>query len=143
MYTIQEVADLLALHPRTVRNHVRQGRLEATRIGRQYRITAEAVAALTGRPMAAALERETVRRDRYVEVSSVVDVHAISRETAERVMNLVMGAANTRKPPDAPFRVQTVYDLERGRLKVVAIGTPEDMVSVYRMVQAVLDSEHG
>jgi excisionase family DNA binding protein len=142
LYSVQEVAELLSLHPRTVRNHIREGRLEATRIGRQYRVPAEVVAALTGEPLAHDLgRRESVRRERYVEASSVVDVHAIGRDAAERVMNLLMGAANTRRPPDPPFRVQTLYDLERGRLKIMAVGAPDDMVSVYRTVQTVLDSE--
>lgn len=142
MYTVQEVAELLSLHPRTVRNHLREGRLKATRVGRQYRIPAEAVAALTGGPVIPNREpRKNVRRERFVEVSSVMDVHAISRDTAERVTNLLEGAANSRKAPNPPFRVQTVFDLERGRLKIIAVGEPDDMLSVYRMVQAVLDSE--
>ena len=38
MYSVEQVADLLGLHVRTVRGYVRDGRLKAVRIGKQYRI---------------------------------------------------------------------------------------------------------
>ena len=51
LYSVGEVAELLGLHVRTVRNYVREGRLKAVRIGKQYRISKEDFAALTGRPV--------------------------------------------------------------------------------------------
>src|SRR5437016_63386 len=69
LYSVEQVAALLGLHVRTVRNHVRDGRLKAVRIGKQYRIAREDLAAFTGRPIAAP---ESVARQRFVEASSVV-----------------------------------------------------------------------
>src|SRR5580658_6214220 len=99
LYSVEQVADLLNLHVRTVRNYVREGRLKAVRIGKQYRIAREDLEALTGRP-AAALEREPVRRHRHVEVSSIIEVDAVSPDTANRVMNLVGGSYNSRRSRD-------------------------------------------
>ena len=53
LYSAEQVADRLGLHVRTVRNYVREGRLKAVRIGKQYRIAGEDLAALTGRPASA------------------------------------------------------------------------------------------
>lgn len=49
-YSVDQVAELLDLHVRTVRGYVRDGRLKATRIGKQYRIAREDLEAFTGRP---------------------------------------------------------------------------------------------
>ena len=38
LFTVEQVAQSLSLHVRTIRNYVRAGRLKATRIGKQYRI---------------------------------------------------------------------------------------------------------
>ncbi|MEE3921927.1 helix-turn-helix domain-containing protein [Micromonospora sp. BRA006-A] len=57
MYSVEQVADLLGLHVRTVRGYIRSGRLRATRIGKQYRIARADLDALTGRPTAAARRR--------------------------------------------------------------------------------------
>lgn len=37
-YTIQEIADLLKVSSRTVRNWINEGKLEALRFGREFRI---------------------------------------------------------------------------------------------------------
>lgn len=47
-FSVDEVAQALGLQPRTVRNYIRDGRLPAVRIGKQYRIAAADFAALTG-----------------------------------------------------------------------------------------------
>lgn len=38
-YTVEEIADLCRLSPRTIKNHILSGDLTAYKIGRQYRIT--------------------------------------------------------------------------------------------------------
>ena len=45
MYTLQEVADMLNVSNRTVRNWIKSGKLPALKIVRQYRITKEDLAA--------------------------------------------------------------------------------------------------
>src|ERR1700691_2788061 len=92
LYTIEQVAELLNLHVKTVRNYVREGRLKAVRIGKSYRIAGEDLAALTGRP-AAVCVREPVRRERYVDVSSIVEIDAISPDAASRLMNVLVAMA--------------------------------------------------
>ena len=42
-YTIEEVADILRVNPATVRKLIESGELGATRVGRQYRISQEAL----------------------------------------------------------------------------------------------------
>src|SRR3979490_2378634 len=106
LYSVEQVADRLGLHVRTVRNYVREGRLKAVRIGKQYRIAAEDVAAMTGRPVSA-LDPGPVRRERHVEVSSIVEIDAISPDLANRVTNLLMGAAKGRGQREDPLRIET------------------------------------
>ena len=38
LYSVEQVAEQLGLHVKTVRNYVRDGRLKAVRIGKQYRM---------------------------------------------------------------------------------------------------------
>ena len=38
LYSVEQVAERLGLHVKTVRSYVREGRLKAVRIGKQYRI---------------------------------------------------------------------------------------------------------
>src|SRR5450432_4172233 len=97
LYSVEEVANRLGLHVRTVRNYVREGRLKAIRIGKQYRIAADDLAVMTGRPVSS-FEPEPVRRHRHVETSSIVEIDAISLDLTSRIINMLMGASNGRGP---------------------------------------------
>jgi excisionase family DNA binding protein len=139
MYSVEQVADRLGLHVRTVRNYVREGRLKAVRIGKQYRIAAEDLAALTGRS-AAEFAREPVRRERQVEVSSIVEIDAISPEAANRITNGLVGAAKNHGQEDQALRVESIYNLERGRLKIILTGGIATVISFLRFITVYLEA---
>ncbi|MDT3440653.1 MULTISPECIES: helix-turn-helix domain-containing protein [unclassified Pseudofrankia] len=137
LYSVDRVADLLGLHVRTVRGYVRDGRLKAVRIGKQYRIAHEDLEVFTGRSVSTPTP-ETAARQRHVEVSSIVEVEAISVDTASRVSTLLTGVAVHRG--DAPVRIETVYDEERARMKIVVLADIDDTVRLLEYVKAVLES---
>lgn len=120
LYSIDQVANLLGLHVKTVRNYVRDGKLRAIRIGKSYRIAAADLEALTGQTIQ---PPAPVRRSRHVEVASVVDIDAIDKEQAMRLTTFVTASAQGRPAGDAPLRIDTIYDEERARLKVILNGS--------------------
>ncbi len=138
LFSVLEVADRLSLHVRTVRNYVREGRLKAVRIGKQYRIAREDLAALTGRP-AASFDPTPIRRNRHVEVSSIVEIDAISPETARRVTNLLVGAGIAGHQVNERLRVETIYDEERGRLKIILVGSMDNNAWAFKAISGVLE----
>ena len=130
-YALEEVADRLGLHVRTVRNYVRDGRLGAVRIGKQYRVSRADLQALTGggaRPGEAGGSRR-------VEVTSVLDVDGIDRTAGERLAALVTGLP---KGPRAPH-VDVVHEPEHDRLKVIVVGSVEASVELLRFVGAMAE----
>jgi|SRR3954453_504707 excisionase family DNA binding protein len=137
LYSVEQVASLLNLHVRTVRGYVRDGKIKAVRIGKQYRIAQEDLEAFTGRPAPAT---EPVRRQRHVEVSSIVDVDAVSPEAADRVATLLLGASSSRRAGDAPLRVETAYDAGRARLKVIVLGGLVDTARLLEYIGVVVES---
>ena len=70
----------------------------------------------------------------------MVAIDAISRQDADRVMTMVMAAVNGRREDDEPMRVQTVYDEERGRLRIMLLGGAQTSAELLRLVDALLDS---
>jgi excisionase family DNA binding protein len=139
LYSVDQVAERLGLHVRTVRNYIRDGRLKAVRIGKQYRIAREHLETLTGHPAAApGTESEPPRR--HVEVSSIVQIEAISFDPASRVTNALVAAAKGRPEADEPLRIDTIYDQERERLKVILTGSITTTASLLKFIAAYLES---
>ncbi|RCG33268.1 DNA-binding protein [Sphaerisporangium album] len=136
-YSVQQVADLLGLHVKTVRAYVREGRLKAVRIGKQYRIPREELDAFTGYPVAPPAA-ETAGRRRRAEASSVVRVEAIGREAMDRLSTMLMAATAGRTEDDERLRVETIYDEERAELKIILIGSPDDTAELLRLVAVMV-----
>ena len=137
-YSVDEVARRLGLHVRTVRSYVRSGRLRAVRIGKQYRVAHEALEALTGTATPALAASEAGRR--HVDVSSIVQVEAIDRDTASRITTALLAAANG--PPDSPdpLRIDTIYEPERARLKVILTGSLATTASLLKFINVYLET---
>jgi excisionase family DNA binding protein len=133
LYSVEQVAERLGLHVKTVRNYVREGRLKAIRIGKQYRISGDDLAALTGRPVAS-FRPHPVSRSRHVEVSSIVEIDAVSPETANRLTTGLMGSAQG-------VRIEAIYDAERGRMKIILVGSMETNASYFKFITTILEAE--
>jgi len=131
LYSVEQVAGRLGLHVKTVRNYVREGRLKAVRIGKQYRIAREDLEAMTGRPEP---PPEPVRRERHVEVSSIVEIDAISPESANRLTTSLMGVAKG-------IRIETIYNAERGHMKIILVGSMDSNASYFKLIDLILESE--
>lgn len=128
LYSTEQVAEMLGLHVRTVRNYVQHGRLPAVRLGKQYRISHEDVVNLTGGRIPA---ESTATR---VEVSAVVRIDGVDDATMARID--AVAAARPASDGNAGLHVQTIYDPERRSVKVVAIGRPDDTATLLSLLAA-------
>jgi excisionase family DNA binding protein len=138
LFSVFDVAARLNLHVKTVRSYVRDGRLKATRIGKQYRIARADLEALTGHPIGPTA-REIAKRHRHVEVSASVQVDAISPEDAERLSNALSTFVAGQPKGDEPVRVETMYDRHLGRLKIVVFGGAHGTAGVLKLITALVE----
>jgi excisionase family DNA binding protein len=134
-HSVDQVAERLGLHVRTVRGYIRDGRLKAVRIGKQYRIAQADLDAFTGRPADAARPR--------VEVSSVVEFDGIGATAADRLSTLLVAGAQLPRDATQPLRIQTVYDDARTRLKVIILGGVAATADVLQTIDDILGTENG
>jgi excisionase family DNA binding protein len=140
LYTVEEVAQRLKLHVRTVRQYLRSGRLKGTRIGKQYRVTRTDLETLAG-PALVGSERAATNLHRSVEASSIVSITAIDTEKVMRLTNMLVAAANSNREGNEPLlRVETIYDEERALLKVIVIGGCTATAHMLRLVQLQAES---
>jgi excisionase family DNA binding protein len=135
MYSLDQVAERLGLHVRTVRAYVRTGRLRAIRIGKQYRVAREELEATIG----AGNSRDAVARRRRAEVASVVQMDAVTPNTALRVTDHLRNAVKLPRDDGSALRVETIYDEGHAHLKVIVIGSLPVVAHVFGLLSAILD----
>lgn len=123
LLSVDDVAARLQLRPRTVREYIRSGRLQATRIGKQYRIHIKDLKLVEGgTPLAAPTPGGASTR---TAASVVVRVDAASAEQERRVSDLLN--ANGAAPRVALQIVRMPDDLA---LQIIASGSLEAVLDV-------------
>lgn len=118
--SVDDVAERLQLRPRTIRDYIRTGRLQATRIGKQYRIRVEdlKMIGMQGPPPAAPSNGPS-DGEATVSATVVVRIEAADHRQEERVfalLNVVGGTSGValqvaRIPTDGALQVVATGDL--------------------------------
>jgi excisionase family DNA binding protein len=134
LYTVEQAAERLKLHPKTVLRMIRDGRLKAARIGKAYRIASEDLDALAGVVRAEAREAS----DR---ATVIADFGDLPPEMASRLAN-TLGAmlVSSYKARTGPVNLDTAYDPMLRRLKVVIVGAPEDAATLLKSAAFLVES---
>ncbi|HEX3700819.1 MAG TPA: helix-turn-helix domain-containing protein [Phenylobacterium sp.] len=131
IYTVEQFAERLKLHPKTVLRFIREGRLRAVKVGRAYRILRsdmEAFGVVAPRSNAA-----------RVRVTSIVDVPDISPERAQHLARLITSARMGGEAQPDPMHIDVAHDPHLRQVKVVLVGSPIDVSAMLRMVALFLE----
>lgn len=62
------------------------------------------------------------------------------QEQADRVTVTLTSATTARHQGDEPLRIETVYDAERARLKVIVLGGIDDSAALLKLIAAVIEA---
>jgi excisionase family DNA binding protein len=120
VYTVEQFAERLKLHPKTVLRFIKEGRLRAVKVGRSYRIFRSDLEAFGGfapasRPVAP------------VRVTAIVDVPDLTPEEAQHLARLVTSARSGADPEREPMSINVTHDPVTRQVKVVLVGSPRDV----------------
>ncbi|MEV4315367.1 helix-turn-helix domain-containing protein [Actinocrispum sp. NPDC049592] len=129
LYSVEQVASLLGLHVKTVRGYVHDGKLNATKVGKQYRISSEDLAAFTGQP---------VTSGRHIDVSCVVQLDDVDFTLMSKITVMVTAYGTTPQEGER-LRVETVYDQNRRTLKLIIVGGPGRVADVLEFVKTIAE----
>ncbi|WP_405007635.1 helix-turn-helix domain-containing protein [Kitasatospora purpeofusca] len=150
-FSVEQVAELLGLHVRTVRGYVRDGRLRATRIGKQYRIARRDFESFAGGPgsdgpdspggpdgaTGSEAPPPAVPGPLHAEASAVVQIDAIGLREAARLSNTLLAAVSGPRGGGVPLRIETLHNEERSTLKVIVLGAPADAAELLLLIHTL------
>ena len=132
--TVEAAAARLQLHPKTVLRFIHDGRLHATRIGRSWRLRPSDIETFGDAPAAAAPRRAAIR------VTTIADLSDMSMEAARRLAAALQGLVMSRSDERSPVQLETAYDPQQARLKVVIIADALDTVAMLQTLQVMAET---
>ena len=153
VYTVEQFAERLKLHPKTVLRFIKDGRLRAVKVGKSYRILrTEMEAMVTGYSseefsgaidaFRGMLERKAaptrVRAD--ARVTSIVDLAGVAPDRAERMARMLPAVRTVQRAQADDMNIEVIYDPARQHLKVLIVGSPGDTAAMLKMVEVLAGS---
>jgi excisionase family DNA binding protein len=129
--TVQDVADRLGLHPKTVLRFIREGRLRAKRLGKSYRILRSDLEAFAGIPANTAPTEGA-------SVTSIVEIPDVSPELARKWARTVANALQA-KPAGSAMQAQVIHEPEHARVKIILVGAPGDTVNLLSLIRVWIE----
>jgi excisionase family DNA binding protein len=136
IFTVDQVARMLDLHPKTVRRFIREGKLNARKVGGQWRITRQDIETCMGGQSLSGAEStlQTIpNKDQNgikgnikgkIQVSAVVDVFVADKEEASRLSTCILASMHSRDPEYGAARCDSIFYEEELRVRFILWGTP-------------------
>lgn len=101
-YTVEQISEILKMHPKTIQRYIREGKLNAVKIGKSWRIGGHDLSIFMesddGQAAFSAQSDGESQKPRVV-ASSVVDIPVRGKDEAIHLMNALTAAMNS-KPAD-------------------------------------------
>lgn len=132
-YTIDQVAEILDIHHKTVRKFIKEGKLKANKVGKQWRISQIDLEVFTENKNST-IDNEALTVDEEVEfykaddklemnneikVSSVVDLKNISKDTYFRISNTLLAIMNCKDERLQGQIINIKYNENTNRLRII------------------------
>ncbi len=153
-YTADQVAELLNIHPKTVRKYIREGKLRATKVGKQWRITGHDLSLFVEGDGNATLENfyevtnNTIKIDGRlnenndkVSVSTVIDISVKSKSEVERISNTLIAVINSKDPKYGKSTMNIQYIEKSHKLRVMLWGTAHFTETLLSCISVLLDED--
>ncbi|SET45174.1 DNA binding domain-containing protein, excisionase family [Natronincola peptidivorans] len=151
-YTIDQISELLGMHHKTIRKFITEGKLGASKVGKQWRIS--------GHDLSAFMEKKNIRMSNEeineesnidystvgekadtiserINVSAVVDVKETEKDEYIKISNTLIAIANCKDPEIGKSTIHIKYDEKDKRSRVILWGSIkfiENMLSTISML---------
>lgn len=151
-YTIDKIAEILGMHHKTIRKFIADGKLPASKVGKQWRITGHDLSLFIEKNNTNINDTNIVKESnidfhtngevkaigkRKVNVSAVVDINDIDKEEYFRISNTLIAIMNSKDSEMANATINMKYDEIEKRLRVLLWGNikfNEEMLNTISML---------
>ena len=143
MYSVNEIAEILELHPKTVQRFIREGKLKARKIGRAWKINVDDFKEYAHAELAETESQNTDENptsaiaDRLT-VSAVIELHEAGDTEAARISNTLIAVLNGKDPAWGKARYDYIYQPETGTARFILYGSPLFISSIMKMLEPLL-----
>lgn len=101
-YTVEQISEMIGMHPKTIRRFIREGKLVGNKVGKQWRIEGHELSRfmegnkdkLSSYEMQDEVSEDSnfEKEERRITASAVIDIEVLDREESMNISNMLMAA---------------------------------------------------
>lgn len=153
-YTIDKIAEILGMHHKTIRKFITEGKLAASKVGKQWRISGHDLSLFMEKNNVNINDKNTVEESNIdfltngevkenekqkVNVSTVVDINDVNKEEYFRISNTLIAIMNCKEPKMGKSTINMKYDEKENRLRVLLWGTIRFIEEMLKSISMLVD----
>ncbi len=135
-YSVDEIAELLKIHPKTIQRYIREGRLKANKIGKSWRVSGHDLSSFTesgSKSLSDPVLPDKSDEGSEIRISAVIDIPVFTTDAAVRIANTLTALSNSKPPGYSASSVQTQFLMTEKLMRVMVWGS-------LSFAQVILDS---
>ncbi len=118
-HNVEEVAELIQIHPKTVRRYIREGKLQATKVGKAWRIPDDALHSFVEEEE----NSQKTKKRKRITVSTVIDIDVEDMNEAMGIVNSMNAILSSKTPEYGKATMNVQYIEEESKVRIMLWGT--------------------
>lgn len=150
-YTINQVAEILDMHHKTIRKFISNGKLRASKVGKQWRVSDENLNSFMKNDKDQREGEQIVEFStngtfsniikRKVNVSTVLDIEQVDKEQYMMISNTLIAIMNSKDPEMQNSTLNIKYYEVDSKLKVLLWGEIKFMEEMLSVISLLVDNK--
>ena len=124
-YTVDEIAEFLKIHPKTIQRYIREGKLKANKVGKSWRVSGHDLSTFTegsGASFASqSVPGKPIER-KEIKVSAVIDIPVADTQESVRIANTLTAALNAKPAEYGESSLRTQYLMPENVIRIMLWG---------------------
>ena len=139
-YTVDQIAEILGMHHKTIRKFITEGKLRANKVGKQWRISGHDLSNFMENNNVKIINKTEVDNEKIefstseidisdrlnkINISTVVDINEINMDEYRRISNMLLAVLNSRDSKLSNSTINIKYYQKENNLKLMLWGDIE------------------
>lgn len=124
-FTVDQIADMLKIHPKTVQRYIREGKLKANKVGKSWRVSGHDLSIFTegsGDNVSMPFDAGESNTRKEIKVSAVIDIPVSNTDASIRIANTLTAVLKAKSAEYGDSSLQTQFLMPENVIRVMLWG---------------------
>ncbi|MEL7657821.1 MAG: helix-turn-helix domain-containing protein [Bacillota bacterium] len=127
-YTVDGIAELIKIHPKTIQRYIREGKLKANKVGKSWRVSGHDLSVFTeggSDNVSMPFGVGEFNTQKEIKVSMVIDIPVANTDASIRIANTLTAVLNAKPAEYGDSSLQTQFLMPENVMRVMIWGNLE------------------